>query len=130
MAGDAATNVAGRVRPSEEALASMDAPAEDNTWHDTPDLSKANIKQQLQSTYKPGANRSGAAADPADSAAAAEDAVAEASDVAKAKAQEQRAKTKEYLRKKVPEERRDQIIWRLKVRDSTQTSRLSGGGMS
>ncbi len=52
MAGDAASNVANRVRPSPDDLAQMDSPAEDNVWHDTPDLSKDNVKKQLQSAYR------------------------------------------------------------------------------
>ncbi len=39
----------------------------------------------------------------------------EAKEKARTRAQELRAKAKEYLSKKMPEERRDQTIWRLKV---------------
>ena len=52
MAGDAATNVAGKVNPSEEALARMDEPAADHTWHEKPDFSKENMKAQAQGLTK------------------------------------------------------------------------------
>ena len=51
MAGDAAQEAANKARPSEDRLASIDQPAEDNTWHDVPDLSKDSLKKQAQDTY-------------------------------------------------------------------------------
>ncbi|KAJ4414232.1 hypothetical protein N0V82_008071 [Gnomoniopsis sp. IMI 355080] len=151
MAGDAATNAATKVRPDQEKLAQIDRPAEDNTWHDAPNLSKDNLKQQLQSTYKsnaqgndpssdandvaenarlaaqqgsgstagPGGLDVNAGVDAAKQSAQAKTGVTsedtqEAKAAAKQRAAEYRAKTREYLRKKMPEERRDQTIWRLK----------------
>ncbi|KAF4458188.1 hypothetical protein F53441_39 [Fusarium austroafricanum] len=51
MAGDAATNAAARVRPSQEQLQQMDEPAQDNVWHEAPDFSKENFKQQAKGFY-------------------------------------------------------------------------------
>ncbi|KAG9246086.1 hypothetical protein BJ878DRAFT_498568 [Calycina marina] len=51
IAGDAAQKAANQVNPSDEQLSQIDKPAADNTWHDVPDLSTSNIKQQLKSTY-------------------------------------------------------------------------------
>jgi hypothetical protein len=147
MAGDAAENAASKVKPSSDALAQIDRPAEDNTWHDAPDLSKDNLKSQLNSAYKgdakqdvkdvANAGQNGAqSANTADGQAlgganSAQSAVAdkfnnkvsddtqqqvkETKENAKETAAEYRARVKQYLSKKVPEERRDQTIWRLKV---------------
>lgn len=46
MAGDAAQNAAHKVNPDEDRLKRIDDPAEDNTWHDVPDLSRQNLRQQ------------------------------------------------------------------------------------
>ncbi|SMY28200.1 unnamed protein product [Zymoseptoria tritici ST99CH_1A5] len=48
IAGDAAQNAANKVNPGEEELSRIDEPAQDNTWHDAPDLSKDNLKKQAQ----------------------------------------------------------------------------------
>jgi hypothetical protein len=152
MAGDAATNLARRTKPSEDQLAQIDAAAEDNTWHEAPNLSKENLKSQMQATYnknkpfgKEGVKDAAAVAsqetsgstDPAvtaDSAAdgtvGRTDAVAGAAAGAehlkdqasaneiKEKANEKRRQlsvsAKNYLAGKMPEERREQTIWRLK----------------
>ena len=50
IAGDAATKAANKVNPSDEQLSQMDRAADDNTWHDAPNMSAGNIKQQLKST--------------------------------------------------------------------------------
>ncbi|KUI65647.1 hypothetical protein VM1G_00348 [Cytospora mali] len=147
MAGDAAANAATKVKPGEDQLAQIDRPAEDNTWHETPDLSKDKLKNQLQKGYK-GNNPTGDAKDVATNAArsAQQDSVARSSDsgvhvgagvdaakqsaqqktglseedtqaakeAANNRAAEYRARTSNYLKKKMPEERRDQTIWRLK----------------
>ncbi len=139
MVGDAATNVASKVRPSDEALASIDRPAEDNTWHDAPDFSKANVKSQIQNVYKGDPkNDAREAASTTTSAAQTQDGRVDPSGAtqtlanqvnaripdekkenvkqsANETAQAYRARTKEYLSKKMPEERRERTIWRLKV---------------
>ncbi|KAI9733437.1 MAG: hypothetical protein M1834_003521 [Cirrosporium novae-zelandiae] len=157
MAGDAATNAAGRVNPTEEQLAQIDKPADDNVWHDVPDLSRQNLKAQARAAYdkqKPfgrgdvqkaagdatqAAHPTGAR-DPADLAAmtaqdqqegtasgidaqqglqagaqnlrqAASDNVPEET---KQQVRNRTALAKNYLSKKMPQERREQAIWRLK----------------
>lgn len=51
IAGDAAQSAATRINPSEDRLNQIDQPAEDNTWHDVPDLSPSNIKSQARDRY-------------------------------------------------------------------------------
>jgi len=48
IAGDAAQKAAHRVNPTEDQLAQVDRPAQDNVWHDVPDLSANNLKQQMR----------------------------------------------------------------------------------
>jgi hypothetical protein len=154
IAGDAASNAANVVQPSEEKLAQIDKPAEDNTWHDTPDTEK--LKSQAKGLIpfgkkdvKDAANQGAAAAhpegstDPQDHAAllnqdlqqgnassgldavgGAKTAVntlkdnsnvdSDAPNKAKSKAKEYNAKTQNYLKGKMPKERREQTLWRLK----------------
>lgn len=138
------------MNPSEDALAQIDHPAEDNTWHEAPDLSKGNIKSQFQSQVPFGkkeaketvgdatqAAHPTGARDPADAAdvtaqqgttdaldtrqgaatgaqVAKEKASANMDDDQKEKMREYRARTKEYFKGKMPKERRDQIVFRLK----------------
>ena len=161
MAGDAAQNAAGRVKPSEDRLNQIDRPADDNTWHDVPDLSKDNLKNQAKGAFnrnKPvdssdlrdvagdatqTAHPSGSR-DPTDAAALAAkdqdqgtasgfDARAGANaavnslqnkasnnipddtkDRVRGGANQTLTQTKGYLSNKMPVERRDQTIWRLK----------------
>ncbi|TAQ89618.1 hypothetical protein B7494_g2058 [Chlorociboria aeruginascens] len=155
MAGDAATKAASKVSPGQDQLAQIDHPADDNVWHDTPDISTGNIKGQLRSAVskntsldkenvKAAAGDASHAAsgsrDPGDTAKLAQsqgtsevDAQAglragasslkqqvseNTSDDTKDKAREVKdttqQRTKNYLSSKMPEERRDQTIWRLK----------------
>ena len=157
IAGDAAQKAASKVNPSDEALSQIDKPAADNTWHDAPDLSAGNIKQQIKSAYNKNApvntsdlqDAAGDATqrahpygsrDPQDAAGLAQrdqqygsnsglDAQAglqqgaatlrqraseNIPDDKKDKARETRDRTKNYLSKKMPQERREQTIWRLK----------------
>lgn len=48
MAADASQKAANVVRPPEEQLAQIDEPAEENTWHEKPSISKEDIKQRLK----------------------------------------------------------------------------------
>ncbi|XXH04489.1 hypothetical protein Hte_010905 [Hypoxylon texense] len=139
IAGDAASNAANKVRPAGEDLAQIDHPADDNTWHDAPDFSKQNVKSQLSSVYKsdPAQDAKGVAGSAAqavrqpdgtagDRLNAAQNATSRAAgqvvsnidpetrDSAKQTTEAYRERTKQYLSKKMPEERRDQTIWRLK----------------
>ena len=157
MAGDAAQNAATRLKPSQDQLSQIDKPAEDNTWHDVPDMSRENLKNQARQQYnnqKPfsrkdldnaagdatqAAHPSGSR-DPADAAdltardqqqgtdsgmdarsgakAGAQNLRDQASanipDETKDKARNVQGKTQNYLSDKMPKERREQTIWRLK----------------
>ena len=48
IAADASQKAANQVRPSEEQLAQIDSPAEENVWHEKPNISKDDIKQRLK----------------------------------------------------------------------------------
>jgi hypothetical protein len=162
IAGDAATKAASKVQPTEDQLAQVDKPAEDNVWHDNPDLK--GMKGQLRDKYqanKPFGKKdaekavgdASAAAhpdgsrDPTDTAAQAADdqqygtasgvdanagassgvgtlkeqakqnipdETLEQKDKAKGKTKEYNERTRQYLQGKMPKERREQTIWRLK----------------
>lgn len=146
IAGDAATTAAGKVRPSEDQLSQIDAPAEDNTWHEKPDLSKETLKKQAQGVYGgnpkkdaqdiTAAGSKGAGVDPsvpdhmdperADLAAGQNAAYGvvknklnskvddETKEQIKERNAEYRRKANEYFNKKMPQERKEQTIWRLK----------------
>lgn len=144
IAGDAAQSAANRVNPSEEQMSQIDRPAEDNTWHDVPDLSKENLRNQARATYdknKPfnqeqaqnaaqqgvdaaqshptqdnqEAGRAGAAttANNLREQARANIPDERQEDAKKAKSAAVQH-SKNYWNKKMPQERRDQTIWRLK----------------
>jgi len=51
IAGDAAQKAAHRVNPNEDQLAQIDRPAQDNVWHDVPDMSGGNLKQQMRQNF-------------------------------------------------------------------------------
>ncbi|KAI9847024.1 MAG: hypothetical protein M1837_003380 [Sclerophora amabilis] len=157
MAGDAASNAATRLKPDEDRLNQIDRPADDNTWHEVPNLSKDNLKGQLKNQYntqKPvGAQdlksaagdatqtaHPGGSRDPADAAALEaqhreqgstanldggaaagagastlkDRAAQNVPDETKNRVKDTYGQTKGYLSKKMPEERREQTIWRLK----------------
>ena len=157
VAGDAAQNAASRVNPSQEQLSQIDSPAADNTWHDVPDLSRDNLRNQAKNVYnkqKPfssgdvkdaagnasqAANPSGSR-DPADTAMLAgqeqqtgtnqgvdaaggaqqgisqlrEQGSANVPEETKTRAKEFRERSKGYVSGKLPKERREQSIYRLK----------------
>ncbi|OAX81808.1 hypothetical protein ACJ72_03850 [Emergomyces africanus] len=135
MASDAAQRAAGRIRPSEQELAGIDEPAEENVWHDKPDISTNKIKSQVQQKKEKAsksaqdagkaANREASQGGPqggvdagsgaAAGAQAAGERVSEnVPEGTKKRGRELSEKTKEFLREKMPQERRDQTIWRLK----------------
>ena len=157
MAGDAAQNAATRVNPSEDRLAQIDHPAEDNIWHDVPNLTSANLKGQARDAYnknKPfnkgdmknaandaaqSANNTGTS-DPAEAADvmrqqqqsgmdtqldanagvntlqnhARDNIPQETQDRVGNVANSAKDRTRAYLTNKLPPERRDQTIYRLK----------------
>lgn len=157
MAGDAATNAAAKVRPSQEQLEKLDEPAQDNVWHEAPDFSKQNFKNQAKGIYSgnpkedakeiasaginsaaPGQQNqqgSGVPASTGDARDAARQTDPQAGKNAAAEAaqnkldnkidpetkesilkknEEYRNKARNYLDKKMPQERKEQTIWRLK----------------
>ncbi|KAF2026892.1 hypothetical protein EK21DRAFT_115391 [Setomelanomma holmii] len=154
IAGDAAQNTANKVKPSEHQLQNLDRPADDNTWHDTPDLSKEKLRQQAKQNLPFGSRGEAkqeaketvgdinqaahpeGSRDPRDTAqrGAHEGQTGKSTglnaqgalNVAKSKvdqnvseedkdqARARRDQLNNYLKNKMPEERRDQTIWRLK----------------
>ncbi|KAI9376017.1 hypothetical protein BJX61DRAFT_26997 [Aspergillus egyptiacus] len=138
IAGDVSQKAAERVRPSEEELSQADQPAEENVWHEKPDIS--GYREQMKSRF----NRSKAQQEASDVANTGKQAatgdqqprstedvdprsgLSAAAEHAKSKipedkeqeahgrTQEYREKTKKYLSQKMPQERREQHIWRLK----------------
>ena len=136
IAGDAATKAAGKLNPSEDELAQIDQPADDHTWHEKPDV--AGMKSNLQSKLPVGKKDLQASAqnasDTADAhAAGTGDPNQDAKKGAKAGVQnfrnnlssrfdddqkeqlrQYRERTNNYFKEKVPKERRDQAIFRLK----------------
>lgn len=157
IAGDAAQKAANKVNPSEDELRQIDEPAEDNVWHENPDMSRGNIKNTLKNKYeknKPfdrgdlqeargdatqSAHPSGSR-DPRDAAELAQrdqqtggNSGVDAQDGARAgmeslkdrakqnlpdehldRARDTRDRTRNYMKDKIPRERRDQAIFRLK----------------
>jgi hypothetical protein len=159
MAGEAAQSAANRVNPSEDQLRQIDEPAEDNTWHDVPDMSRSNVKSQIKAQYdrqKPfsranvqnaGENAINTGMDTAQNAPTSDDTTpgnldgrtgaragaqtgvdqlkAQASENVPGEAKQQAEQTKQrashlgqisknYLNKKMPQERREQTLWRLR----------------
>ncbi|KNG90436.1 hypothetical protein ANOM_001056 [Aspergillus nomiae NRRL 13137] len=140
IAGDASQKAANQVRPSEEQLAQVDQPAEDNTWHEKPDYAKH--KEQFTSRFRKNrANAEQQANEVADTAVQAatsdqrQDSAVEVDgrtgaavaaektreklsenipEEQKSRARDLAGKTKNYLSRKMPKERREQAIWRLK----------------
>jgi len=138
VASDAATKAATGLRPSEDDMARIDEPADGHTWHEAPDVK--DLKKQVQGHVKGAAGGlkasrdSGAAAAQEESAGGAdagksgaraaqetagqkmkENVPDETQETAKNKAAEYRARGREYFSKKMPEERREATIMRLKV---------------
>lgn len=125
IAGDSAQNAANFVRPKEEHLNQIDSPAEDNTWHDVPKIDdlKAQAKEKYQQNKPFGRDEvqdatSNAAQNADDTTNGTTVAAANLKDRApedqKQTVRETWDKTKGYVDKKLPKERRDQTIWRLK----------------
>ncbi|KAL5340832.1 hypothetical protein BJX70DRAFT_95678 [Aspergillus crustosus] len=138
IAGDASQKAANKVRPSEDELAQIDQPAEDNVWHEKPDVSgyrdqvksrfnKNRVQQEASDVANTGAQAATGGQQPTDTSdvdaysganAALDHAKAKIPEdqkqEAKGRTQEYRNRTKEYLSNKIPQERRDQTIWRLK----------------
>lgn len=48
IAADASQKAANQVRPSEDKLAQIDEPAEENTWHEKPNINKDDLKGKFK----------------------------------------------------------------------------------
>lgn len=48
IAADASTKASNLVRPSEERLSQIDSPAEENVWHEKPNISKDDLKKKFK----------------------------------------------------------------------------------
>lgn len=170
IAGETATKAASKLRPDEDALARIDQPAEDNVWHDKPDINTQSLKAQFKEQtgrFKPGVSHSmkipvclhtehfqskqdvQEAAQAATTSATggrqdapvsqidaraggataketlqqrAEQNVApedrekaqQVTEQAQAVSSEYSQRTKDFLASKMPKERREQVVWRLK----------------
>jgi len=143
MAGDVAQKAANKVNPSEDELNNLDEPAEENTWHDTPDMGK--MKDQAKSMKPFGKDGLKGAAKDAKNTAQNSDGrsgglvdglkqgAKNMKDQAKSNIPDEhqekagdmkenardakdtaKDRTKGYIKEKIPQERRDQTIWRLK----------------
>lgn len=144
VAGDAAQEAANKVNPDEDRLKRIDEPAEDDTWHDVPNISREDMKKRASDAYqtnKPFSREDAkqAAREGADTAqqhpssdnrqagrAGASNAASTLRDKAEANVPEEtkenvrnassaaQQKSKNYLSKKMPQERREQTVYRLK----------------
>ncbi|KAF3930580.1 hypothetical protein ABW19_dt0204060 [Dactylella cylindrospora] len=161
IASDAAQNAGGRLQPSQDQLAQIDTPAEDNTWHEAPDLSRNAIRDRAKGSFNrnapvttedveqavgdataaahpqgsrdPQALRQQAIEEGQQGTSSGIDAVGgvntgldrlqastddqkleEQKDKARDKKNEYKTRAQDYLKGKVPQERRDQTIYRLK----------------
>jgi len=128
MVGDAAQKTVEKVNPDDERLKTIDEPAPDNTWHDVPDLSKDSLKNVAKEQYnktvgvdKEDVKAAAQTAQQTGDANAAAQHLQDRSNVSeedKNKVQETgdvaQQKVKNYLTDKMPKERREQTIWRLK----------------
>lgn len=141
MASDEAQKAANFVRPSEDQLAHIDEPAEEGVWHEKPDMSKGAMKSQVQSMQKKGQatdtnrdagetplvsqpvgdayGRSTEAGDGepnrmADGNTRFSQTGVNGARKAKTKSWQLSDKTKGFLSEKMPPERQDQTMWRVK----------------
>ncbi|KAJ5823383.1 hypothetical protein N7447_005723 [Penicillium robsamsonii] len=103
IAADASQKAANQVRPSQEDLSQIDQPAEDNVWHEKPNISKDDLKSRVKKNKAKAENEG--------IEAVAED---ETGTSPQNKRKEYSDRTKSYLSEKIPKERREQTVWRLK----------------
>ncbi|KAJ5544819.1 hypothetical protein N7535_006793 [Penicillium sp. DV-2018c] len=111
IAADASQKAANQVRPGEEELAQIDKPAEDNVWHEKPNISKEDLKAKAKKNKAATENQAQATVSENDSGI---DTNTKVKEEANTKVKEYSDKTKNYLSEKIPQERREQTIWRLK----------------
>ena len=132
MAGDVASKAADKLQPTEDQMSQIDAPAEENTWHEapkTPEMSRQKIQEQLKSIRgrTPFGKKGGNDGSISDGAIAVQQKEAlnvepatgtevtpKAERDTKKKWKEYQSRSQNYLGRKMPKERREQTIWRLK----------------
>lgn len=140
MASDSAQKAAGALKPSEEDLAQIDKPADESVWHESPNLSKEALKSRFkkEKSEKPqgsvdtvngshsinganGVNGVNGVDGVATSQQAGTSGTADTAEVkdqatttAKQRSKEAAERTKKFLSEKMPRERREQTIWRIK----------------
>ncbi|PCG95879.1 Hypothetical protein PENO1_071150 [Penicillium occitanis (nom. inval.)] len=153
IAGDTAIKAASKLRPDEDALTQIDQPAEENVWHEKPDINTESLKAQFKEQtgrFKPGSKqdvqeaaqaattsatggrqdapqsqidaRAGATTAKETLQQRAEQNVApedreqaqQVAEQAQAVSSEYSQRTKDFLASKMPKERREQVVWRLK----------------
>lgn len=127
MASDASQSAANKLRPSEEQLSQVDQAAEENTWHEKPDKEQLKAKfkrnkgvsfssriQSKDDTLTHAKDRESVLSGPSANADGTSEVSKSTRRSTKERAREYAGKSKEYLSEKVPKERREQAIWRLK----------------
>lgn len=132
MASDSAQKAAGALKPSEEDLAQIDRPADENMWHESPNLSKDALKSRFKKSEKTQGNVDTVNGSHATNGANGVDGVTtsqqtgtsgtadtaelkdQATTTAKQRSKEAAERTKKFLAEKMPRERREQTIWRIK----------------
>ncbi|KAI1911860.1 hypothetical protein LOZ52_005986 [Ophidiomyces ophidiicola] len=111
MASDSAQKAANFIRPPADQLSQIDQPAAENVWHERPDMSKDGLKARWkQRTQK---DKESGGVEPQNGAANG-DMTAEVKEEANKRRREMTEKTKEFLATKMPQERREQTVWRMK----------------
>ncbi|KAJ5934897.1 hypothetical protein N7466_004444 [Penicillium verhagenii] len=110
IAADASQKAANQVRPSEDQLAQIDTPAEENVWHEKPNVNKDDLKNRFKKNK--GEKASVASTSVVENPEVGDDASVSPSEQSRTK--QYANKTKDYLNDKIPKERREQTIWRLK----------------
>lgn len=122
MASDSAQKAAGFMKPSEDQMAQIDEPAPEGTWHEKPDLSKEGIKSQVDTARQKakGTDDTATTTDQTSGGDGPTGATNQGVDhdatggATNEKKQEMTEKTKAFLNEKMPQERREQTVWRLK----------------
>ncbi|WEW61717.1 hypothetical protein PRK78_007211 [Emydomyces testavorans] len=110
MASDTAQKAATAIRPPEQQLSQIDQPAAENVWHEKPDISKESLRSRMKARTQKD-KETGKETGAAQPNGAVEE---EAAEEAKSRSRELTERTKQFLATKMPKERREQTIWRLK----------------
>ncbi|KAK9467998.1 hypothetical protein V1512DRAFT_124806 [Lipomyces arxii] len=107
MATDVGTKAADKLRPNEDQLNQIDEPAPDDTWHEKPDMSKLkNARNAI--------NMDSVKNMDSEKAAQLKEDNQDKIDQGKRVVNDRAGHVKDYMNEKIPEERRDKIILRLK----------------